>query len=131
MKVMIDNFYTILELLEELRARGLLACGTVQANPGGLPANLLPRNVHLHRGEFHVAQKDLMCAVWVVTLSVLIMSNYYHTAARGSVELRNVEGVHGRVPLLKTLQDYQVHMNGVNLCDQMIGYHLSNHRSKK
>ena len=52
MKVMMDNFYTGVELLEALCAHGVLACGTVQANRRDLPANLLPWNVSLHRGEF-------------------------------------------------------------------------------
>ena len=132
MKIMMDNFYTGVELLEALRARGLLACGTVRANRRGLPVDLLPRNVNLHRGEFRVAQKDdLMCSVWMDTRAVLILSNYHHPAARGSVERRNQQGVRGPVPVPKALEDYQLYMKGVDLCDQMIGYHLINHRSKK
>ena len=132
MKVMMDNFYTEVELMEAQRARGLLACGTVRANRRGLPANLLPRNVNLHRGEFRVAQKDdLMCSVWMDTMAVLILSNYHHPTARGSVERCNAQGVRAHVVVPKALDDYQVHMKGVDFCDQMTGYHLINHRSKK
>ena len=52
MKVMMDNLYTGVELVEALRARSLLACGTAPANRKSLPANLLPWSVSLHRGEF-------------------------------------------------------------------------------
>ena len=143
MKVMMDNFYMGVELLEALRVRGLLACGTVRANP---------RNVRLQRGEFRLAQKDdLMCSVWMDTKPVLILSNYHSPAARCTVERHNVQGVRGPVvvpkaledyqvhmkgvcgPVVvpKALEDYQIHMKGVDLCDQMTGYHLINHRSKK
>ena len=130
--MLVDYFYTGVELLEALCARGLLACGTVRANRRSLPANLLPRNVNLHRGEFRVAQKDdLMCSVWMDTKAVLILSNCHHPAAHSSVERRNDQGVRGPVVVSKALEDYQLHMKGVDLCDQMIGYHLINHRSKK
>ena len=132
MKVMMDNFYMGVELLEALHVRGLLACGTVRANRRGLPANLLPRNIRLQRGEFRLAQKDdLMYSVWMDTKPVLILSNYHSPAARGTVERRNAQGVRGPVVVPKALGDYQVHMKGVDLCDQMTGYHLINHRSKK
>lgn len=35
------------------------------------------------------------------------------------------------VVLPKMLSDYQKNMKGVDLCDQMVGYYLLNHRSKK
>ncbi|KAI0222464.1 hypothetical protein LSAT2_026301, partial [Lamellibrachia satsuma] len=93
---------------------GLLACGTVRVNRRGLPANLLPRNIQLQRGEFRLAQKDdLMCSVWMDTKPVLILSNYHSPAARGTVERRNAQGVRGPVVVPKALGDYQVHMKGV------------------
>ena len=114
MKVMMDNFYMGVELLEALRVRGLLACGTVHANRRGLPANLLTRNIRLQRGEFRLAQKDdLMCSVWMDTKPVLILSNYHSPAARCTVERRNAQGVRGPVVVPKALGDYQVHMKGV------------------
>ena len=80
--------------------------GLYEQTPG-LPANLLPWNVNLHRGEFHVTQKDdLMCSVWMDTKAVLILSNYHHTGAPGSVERRNNQGVRGLVAVPKALEDY-------------------------
>ena len=91
---------------------------------GGLSVHLLPRNVRLQRREFHVAQKDdLMCSVWMDTKPVVVLSNYHHPAAHGVVQQRNAEGVCGSVVVTKALQDYQLHMKCVDLCDQMTGYY--------
>ncbi|KAI0216626.1 hypothetical protein LSAT2_031377 [Lamellibrachia satsuma] len=111
MMVMMDNFYTGVELLEALRARCLLACGTVRAN----------------RRE---GRPDVFCVDGHKGGADLI-ELYHYPTARGSVERRNAQGVRAPVVVPKALADYQVHMKGVDLCDQMTGYHLINHRSKK
>ena len=132
MRVYTDNFYSSVELFQAMRARGLLACGTVRANRRGLPVNLLPRNVRLQRGEFRVAQKnELMCAVWMDTKAVMVLSNWHDPSTHGSVKRRGggVERVPVEVPM--ALEDYQDHMGGVDLCDQMVGYYLLKHRSNK
>ena len=43
LSVYMDNLYTSVTLLNDLRVRGILACGTVRANRKGLPAALLPK----------------------------------------------------------------------------------------
>ena len=41
--VYMDNFYTGIKLLKELKIHGIYACGIVRANRKGLPAELLPK----------------------------------------------------------------------------------------
>ena len=131
LSVYMDNLYTSVGLLNDLRVRGVLACGTVRSNRKGLPAAVLPKNVHLQRGEFKVAQKDdLACAVWMDTKPVLTLSNFHDPAEQGTV-LRRRDGVRTQVPVPKMLQDYQQHMRGVDLMDQAVSYYTINHRSKK
>ena len=47
LRVYMDNLYTSVGLLTDLRVRGILVFGTVRANWKGLPAALLPKNVKL------------------------------------------------------------------------------------
>ena len=53
--VYMDNFYTGIELLKELKIRGIYACGIVRANRKGLPTELLPKKLKLARHEYRVA----------------------------------------------------------------------------
>ena len=133
MKVYMDNFYTSTELFEGLRARGLLACGTVRANRKGLPAQILPRNVGaMQRGEYRVAQKNnLVCVVWMDTKPVIALSNYHSPTDRGTVQRRRAQEGRADVEVPLILEHYQRHMRGVDLCDQMTGYYLLEHRSNK
>ena len=131
LSVYMDNLYTSVGLLNDLRVRAVLACGTVRSNRKGLPAAVLPKNVHLQRGEFTVAQKDdLACAVWMDTKPVLTLSNFHDPAEQGT-ELQRRDRVRTQVPVPKMLQDYQQHMRGVDLMDQAVSYYTINHRSKK
>ena len=131
LRVYMDNLYTSVALLSDLRVRGILACGTVRANRKGLPAALLPKNVKLQRGEFRRAQKDeLSYAIWMDTKPVVTLSNFHDPAQQGTV-LRRREQARRQVPVPKMLEDYQQHMRGVDLMDQAISYYMLSHRSKK
>ena len=121
MHVYMDNLYTSVGLLSDL------ACGTVRSNRKGLSAALLPKNVHLQREEYKLAQKDnLTYAIWVDTKPALTLLNFHDPAQQGTV-LRRKE----QVPVPKMVEDYQQHMHGVDLLDQAISYYTVNHRSKK
>ena len=129
-RVYMDNFYTSPDLLMDLHVRGVMACGTVRANRRGLPKDLLPNKINLNKHEFNIAQKDnLTLTVWKDTKPVCVLSNFHDPNHQGQVTRRAAENTVVQVPRL--LSDYQKHMKGVDLCDQMIGYYMLNHRSKK
>lgn len=130
--VFMDNFYTSMPLLQELLMRGIYACGTVRSNRKGLPVELLPKNIRLEKHQYKVAQKDdLTFCSWMDTKPVLVLSNYHDPQAVGYVNRRSGQAVQQRVGVPKMLQDYQDHMKGVDLMDQMLGYYMPNHRSRK
>ena len=81
LQVFMDNLYTLVALLSDLRVRGILACGTVRANQKGLPTTVLPKNVRLRHGEFRRAQKDdLAHSIWMDTKPVVMLSNFHDPA---------------------------------------------------
>ena len=126
-----DTFYTSVPLLRELHSFHMHGCGTVRANRKYLPEALRPKNVRLQKHEFKVAQKnELVCAVWKDTRVVIMLSNVHKPEATGTVR-RRVDNVRQNVRVPLCLSDYQQHMNGVDLCDQMIGYYQPDLRSKK
>ena len=132
-QVYFDNFYTSPDLLTYLHARQVYACGTVRANRKNLPTTLLPKNVALQRHEYKVAHKDeLSFVVWQDTKPVCVLSNFHDPTAMGVVSRRvRVGGGSQQVAVPAVVADYQKFMKGVDLKDQMIGYYIIHHRSKK
>ena len=129
--VYMDNYYTSVPLLQDLRQSGLYGCGTVRANRRGLPTDLLPRNVRLRKHDFKIAQlNDITFGIWQDTKAVCVLSNCHSPYDVGQVR-RRVDGHRQDVNAPKSLSDYQLFMKGVDLCDQMTGYYLLQHRSKK
>ena len=57
LQVYMDNYYTSVDLLVDLLARGINACGTIRSNRKGLPEQFRPKNIRLQRGEARTAQK--------------------------------------------------------------------------
>ena len=80
-----------------------------------------------------MAQKDaLSFVVWQDTKPVCILSNFHDPAAVGTVSRRvRAGGASQQVVVPAAVADYQKYMKGVDLMDQMIGYYIIQHRSKK
>ncbi|XP_056441941.1 piggyBac transposable element-derived protein 4-like [Gadus chalcogrammus] len=133
LSIYMDNFYTGVGLLEEMRTHGLYACGTVRANRRGLPkSELLRKKASLNKHEYRVAQMDdLTFCIWQDTKTVMVLSNHHDPTETGTVNRRK-DGAN-RVPVVvpACLADYQKYMKGVDLLDQMVGYYGFQHRSKK
>jgi hypothetical protein len=132
LRVYMDNFYTGVELLQELeRDLKVYACGTVRANRRGLPSELKPTTLNLQKHQFRVAKKGMLSfAIWKDTKPVQVLSTVHQPEDMGTVR-RRVDGARADVRVPKCIADYQKYMKGVDLCDQMVGYYMPNHRSKK
>lgn len=131
--VFMDNFYTGMDLMLDLKARRVQACGTVRANRKGLPKNTdLTKKAGLGKHEYRVAQQDdLTFCVWQDTKTVMVLSNYHDPTARGTVRRKANGQRQTEVEVPACLADYQQHMKGVDLLDQMVGYYQFQHRSLK
>ncbi|GFO38733.1 PiggyBac transposable element-derived protein 4-like [Plakobranchus ocellatus] len=131
-RVAMDNFYTSVPLLCDLHHSGICAAGTVRSNRKFLPKDLLPKTVRLEKHQFHVAQAEqLMYTIWMDTKAVCVLSNYHCPTQTGTVNRRAGRQVQQQVNVPAALADYQVNMKGIDLCDQMLGYYMPSHRSRK
>ena len=133
LSVYMDNFYTGVPLLEEMKSHGLYACGTVRANRAGLPKNeRLTKKASMGKHEFRVAQKgDLTFCIWQDTKTVMVLSNHHNPTETGTVNRRRDGANQVQVVVPASLADYEKYMKGVDLLDQMVGYYGFQHRSKK
>ncbi|XP_030217354.1 piggyBac transposable element-derived protein 4 [Gadus morhua] len=97
-------------------------------------------NVCVYMDNFYTSVKllldpqvrdDLTFFVWQDTKTVMVLSNIHDSTANGSVKRRTggQRQIDVRVPAC--LADYQQHMKGVDLLDQMVAYYQIRHRSTK
>ena len=131
--IYMDNFYTGVPLMVDLKNRGVQACGTVRANRKGLPKSKdLTKQAGMNRHQFKVAQQDdLTFCLWQDTKAVMVLSNFHDLRAFGSVRRKANGQRQVEVCVPACLADYQQHMKGVDLLDQMVGYYQIQHRSTK
>lgn len=115
LSIYMDNFYTGVNLFEEMKTHGLYACGTVRANRVGLPKNeTLRKNTSMEKHEFRVAQKDdLTFCIWQDTKTVMVLSNHHDPTQTGTVNRRKDGANHVPVEVPPALADYQKHMKGL------------------
>ena len=133
LSIYMHNFYTGVALMVDLKTRGVQACGTVCANRKGLPKTKdLTKQAGMNRHEYKVAQQyDLTRCIWQDTKAVMVLSNFHDPTAFGSVRRKANGQCQVEVCVPTCLADYQQHMKGVDLLDQMVVYYQSQHRSTK
>jgi hypothetical protein len=119
-----DNFYSGIQLFEELRQRNTLACGTMRINRKGIPPAVKDRK--LKKGEHIFRRKDNMLVLkWQDKKTVTFLSTT-HTADFVDVQ-RHGKDYHQ--PLLK--ESYDHCMSGVDICDQNVGYYSMRRKTMK
>ena len=123
-----DNFYTGIQLMKDLVARGIRACGTVLVNRKGFPAGL--KNVKewekkAKRGDVRWERDgDILAMQWKDNKTVSFLSTIHQARKTQTVVRRSKENGQFRkleVNQPELVKDYNKNMNGVDLSDQLIG----------
>ena len=135
-----DNFYTSVELYQELFELGIYACGTVRANRKNFPKDLVFKNLKdTPRGTYHWKFSSPVLAVaWldnkpVYFLSTIHKPNFTARApnSRKAVKRRSSGAAAGSVsvPCPPLLHGYNQYMGGVDRSDQMVRYYYSSRKT--
>ena len=105
------NFYSVVELFQDMKSQGLDACDTFHTNRKGLPKNkMLSKQASLGRHEFKVAQEDNRAfCVWHDTKAIMALSNYHDPTERRSVK-RSRDHTQTKVVVPACLSDYHLSM---------------------
>ena len=136
-RLFIDNFYTSVELMEDLWARGTYACGTIRRNRKGLPKALM---VKKHKGLANRGDTifskccNMLLTCWRDRRIVHVLSTI-HGALMG-VCRRTVKGSAGHferreIARPESVAEYSRFMGGVDLADQMFQYYSYGRKSRK
>ena len=127
-KVYFDNYFSSIALMETLKLRKILACGTIRPSRKDIP--VLRDDKSLKRGEFDYRSTADGITVyrWKDSKAVNFISNY-HGIDQTTVERRLKDGRKITVPCPKIVRDYNAHMGGVDTHDmlrQIYGIHRKN-----
>lgn len=126
-----DNFFSSTALLQQLRDKNILACGTFRTNRKDLPAELKVNN-KLDRGEFIWRRKKNVTAYqWRDTKHVHIMSNYHDPCEDVEVDRTTPKGHKKAVRCPAAVRDYNLWMGGVDRFDQKRNAYPLDRRSKR
>lgn len=138
-----DNFYTSPQLMAVLKGKGIGATGTLRLSHSGVPdavktlaQSLNGRNVPRGTGYYICEQRsqNVYCC-WQDNQCVTVLSTCYpghidSTARRRSKD-QSGSYVAIDVPLPSAIKHYNQSMGGLDLSDQLIGYHLVLRQTKR
>ncbi|XP_030747068.1 piggyBac transposable element-derived protein 4-like [Sitophilus oryzae] len=118
-KVLFDNFFAGVPLMEELRQQNLYACGTVNSTRKNLPK--FKTDKELKRGDFdwYSSNTGLAAVKWRDRRSVHLLSNYHNPSSSTEVKRKEKDGMQVQVPCPIMLRDYNKNMSFVDKFDQL------------
>ena len=99
--VYIDNFFTSIPLLQELKESSINVVGTIRTNRKEYPKALQNKNLlkQMNRGDFHtVACETTVCTVWKDTKHVSFLSNVHSSHGNCTISRKLRRGENAILP---------------------------------
>ncbi|KAJ8928102.1 hypothetical protein NQ314_019363 [Rhamnusium bicolor] len=129
--VYFDNYFSSLDLLEKLKAKNTLACGTIKSDRVGLPKQMKP-DKEMTRGDidYRVSKMDVTYCKWHDNRVVHLISNYHGTKST-TVKRMQKDGSRKDIACPEIVPDYNRYMGGVDRADRLRQAYCINRRSKK
>lgn len=120
--VYFDNFFASFPLLVKLLNRNIFGCGTIRTNRKNFPTEFLVADKQLKAAESDsVGTTFLTVSKWKDRgkKSVVVASTIHTVSDMSTVKRMTKEGVRVTVNCPKSIDDYNQHMGGVDLFDQL------------
>lgn len=126
-----DNFFSSIPLFEELRAKKIYCCGTVNVARKYLP-NFSP-DQQMKRGDYdvHISDSNLIAVKWKDNRSVHMVSNFHQPGDIIQIKRKEKNGNTIEISCPRVIVDYNAHMNSVDLFDQKKAVYEIDRKSKK
>ena len=127
-----DNYYSSPALFNDLRQLGIGACGTVRLNRRGLPEKITSKSAMTKGDVRSKTEKGLHSMKWMDKQAVSMISTI-HDSSMVSSQRRSkfADGGHESVQKPQCVVEYNSHMGGVDLSDQLVTYYNFAHRTVK
>ncbi|CAK9809214.1 PiggyBac transposable element-derived protein 4, partial [Anthophora quadrimaculata] len=118
-KIYFANYFTSVNLLENIKSKQINACGVVNKMRKYLPSFSI--NIK-NRGEYEsfVSDTGIMATQWIDNKPVLFLSNFHSPNQLSIVYRRNRMGIRKSITCLSLIADYNDNMNAVDKFDQLM-----------
>jgi len=115
-----DNWFTSPTLMNALKQRGILMCGSVRSNRKGMPKIPKKHVKSLSKGECIQRQKSDMClAVWKDQKAVQVLFNHVSPRACTTLERWTDAGERISIGCPQAIHDYFYHARSVDVVNQL------------
>lgn len=134
-KIIFDNFFTGIELAQELFTKKTLCSGTIRSNRRVFPKQLCDKKKlkELSRGDVIEMKKGpLLTVTWMDNKPVHLISTISQSQG-GTIQVkrRKKDGIQQDIPCPFVVQEYNSYMGGVDNNDQLKSYYEIVVNSKK
>ena len=132
--VYIDNFFTSILLLKELRESSINVVGTIRTNRKQYPKALQNKNLlkQMNRGDFHTAASETtVCTVWRDTKHVSFLSNVHSSHGNCTISRKLRKGGQVNLPCPPCAVDYNKNMGAVDRHDQLVRNYAIDRKSRR
>ena len=127
-----DNFFSSVELLEDLLDKGIQCVATTRTNRRKWPGDELKGTLLKVRGEYNTCMVGRVQAiVWRDSKVVPFLNTYCDPLAVTTVKRKEKDGTSTEVPCPASVAEYNQHMGGVDLFDMKRKLYSCSRKSKK
>ncbi|KAK3108149.1 hypothetical protein FSP39_002030 [Pinctada imbricata] len=114
-----DNYFTSIQLFNDLAENKTYACGTIRTNRKGLPPTITKSKLKKQGDVIQMQKGDMVATAWHDKRTVTLLSTNVDPTDTTEVQRKQKDGTIINVPCPRVLKIYTQFMNGVDRADQL------------
>jgi hypothetical protein len=127
-----DSCFTSPAVVDALKVRGILACGSVRSNRKGLPAITKADIIALEQGDWlHRQKDDLSLDVWKDRKVLWLLYNHISPTATTTLSRWDEEGDRVAVECPQAIEDYFMRARSIDIVNQLHYSYPTGRKSKR
>lgn len=131
-KVYFDNYFTSMQLMNDLKKSKIYACGTVRKDRKGLPIDF-KNDKSMKRGDtdWRMTNKGIVSMKWMDKKPIYFLSNFHDPEKITSVQRKDKSGTSEEISCPELVQDYNRNMGHVDKADMLKSFYEIDRKSKR
>ncbi|KAK3108956.1 hypothetical protein FSP39_019728 [Pinctada imbricata] len=114
-----DNYFTSIQLFNDLTENKTYACGTIRTNRKGLPPTITKSKLKKQGDVIQMQKGDTVATAWHDKRTVTLLSTNVDPTDTTEVQRKQTDGTIINVPCPRVLKIYTQFTNGVDRADQL------------